>query len=505
MGNVINKQFDLPLSLIGQVKIIRHRRRNMESIWEKTSDSKKRPALKSHIQADAVVIGAGMAGVLTAWRLQQAGVRTVVLEADRIGGGQTKNTTAKITSQHGMFCDTFIEKKGEETARKYVQANQAAVEEYKKIVREERIDCELTERDSYVYSMDWEKLKRETEAARKLGIGAALEEQIEVPVPCAGAVRFPGQAQFHPLKFIRALAESLTVYEDTQVTAVEENLVISSCGSVRADKIVFASHFPFINFPGMYFARMHQERSYVIALENAQEIRGMYIGDEKETLSFRQYGACLLLGGQAHRTGECREGGSYDRLKEAAKRMYPQSRVTACWSAQDCVTSDGIPFIGPYAAERPDWFVATGFQKWGMSSAMLSAMLLKDLICGIENPYTEIFAPSRFSAEEIPQLMKEGGKAVKGLTKRFFHLPAKTAESLPRGHGAVVETPQGKAGVYKKEDGKICQVDIVCPHMGCELAWNPQERSWDCPCHGSRFDCEGNLLDGPAQEGIGLY
>ncbi len=474
----------------------------MESIWKKTCDSEKRPALKDHIQAEAVVIGAGMTGILTAWQLEQAGVRTVVLEADRIGSGQTGNTTAKITLQHGMFCSALIEKKGEETARKYVQANQAAVEEYKRIVREEKIDCDLTERDACVYSGDREKLRRETEAARKLGIEAFLKEQIELPVSCAGAVCVPGQVQFHPLKFVRALSECLNVYEDTRVTEVEPNLVTTACGSVHAGKIVFASHFPFVNFPGMYFARMHQERSYVIALEHAGELHGMYIGDGKDTLSFRQYGPYLLLGGQAHRTGENREGGCYDRLKEATKQMYPESRPAACWSAQDCMTSDGLPFIGGYAADCPDWYVAAGFQKWGMSFAMVSAMLLKDLICGNENPCAEVFAPSRFSSGEIPQLMKEGGKAVKGLTKRFFHLPAETDASLKRGHGAVVETPQGKAGVYKTEEGNICQVDIVCPHMGCELAWNPEERSWDCPCHGSRFDYEGNLLDGPAQEGI---
>ncbi len=166
------------------------------------------------------------------------------------------------------------------------------------------------------------------------------------------------------------------------------------------------------------------------------------------------------------------------------------------------MTSDDIPFIGVYASDCPDWFVATGFKKWGMSSAMVSAMILRDMICGNENPYADIFAPSRFSAEELPQIMKDGGKAVKGLTKRLFHLPDETAGALERGHGAVVETPQGKAGVYRTEEGRICPVNIVCPHMGCELSWNPDERTWDCPCHGSRFDCEGNLLDGPAQEGI---
>ena len=474
----------------------------MESIWTKTYDRKKNSPLESDIDAEAAVIGGGMAGILTAWRLQKAGICTVVLEADQIGGGQTKNTTAKITSQHGLFCHTFIEKKGKETAEKYLQANQQAVDEYKRIICEENIDCDLTEADAYVYSSDGGRLRQETEAAQRLGMNASFEPQIEIPVACAGAVRFPDQAHFHPLKFIGALADHLTVYEDTPVTEVDGNEIKMPCGSVRAEKIVFTTHFPFINFPGMYFARMHQERSCVAALEGAGTIKGMYIGDGEDSLSFRQYDKYILLGGQAYRTGENRNGGRYDRLKATGETIYPGSNTVACWSAQDCITADDIPFIGRYASDRPDWFVATGFKKWGMSSAMVSSMLLTDMICGKENPYAEIFAPSRFSAGELPRIMQDSGKAVKGLAKRFFYIPDETVNVLERGHGAVVETPQGKAGVYKTDEGEIFQVDIVCPHMGCELIWNPDERSWDCPCHGSRFDYEGNLLDGPAQEGI---
>ena len=474
----------------------------MESIWTKTYDRKKNSPLESDIDAEAAVIGGGMAGILTAWRLQKAGICTVVLEADQIGGGQTKNTTAKITSQHGLFCHTFIEKKGKEMAEKYLQANRQAVDEYKRIICEENIDCDLTEADAYVYSSDGERLRQETEAAQRLGMNASFEPQIEIPVACAGAVRFPDQAHFHPLKFIGALADHLTVYEDTPVTEVDGNQIKTPCGSVRAEKIVFTTHFPFINFPGMYFARMHQERSCVAALEGAGTIKGMYIGDGEDSLSFRQYDKYILLGGQAYRTGENRNGGRYDRLKATGETIYPGSNTVACWSAQDCITADDIPFIGRYASDRPDWFVATGFKKWGMSSAMVSSKLLTDMICGKENPYAEIFAPSRFSAGELPQIMQDSGKAVKGLAKRFFYIPDETVNVLERGHGAVVETPQGKAGVYKTDEGEIFQVDIVCPHMGCELTWNPDERSWDCPCHGSRFDYEGNLLDGPAQEGI---
>lgn len=476
----------------------------MDSIWTKTFTIRKRASLKGDIRADVAVIGGGMTGILTAWQLKQAGVRAVVLEVDRIGGGQTGNTTAKVTSQHGMFCHTFIGNKGEETERKYVQANQAAVEEYKRIIRERGISCDLRECDSYVYSADGDTLAKEVEAAKKLGVDVVLENQISLPVSCAGTVCFHGQAEFHPLKFIGALAEELEIYENTPVKEVEEHLVKTPGGSVRADKIVFAVHFPFINFPGMYFTRMHQERSYVLALENAGTVDGLYIGEGEDVLSFRQYKQYLLLGGQAHRTGENREGGRYEKLKEAAGKMYPKSRIAACWSAQDCMTTDQVPFIGPYAADRPDWYVATGFCKWGMSSAMVSGMLLKDMICGINNPYTEVFAPSRFSGEEIPQLLEDTGKSVKGLTKRFFHMPQETVDELPRGHGGVIDTPQGKTGVYKTEEGQLFQVDIVCPHMGCELTWNPDERSWDCPCHGSRFDYKGNRIDGPAEEGIAL-
>ena len=338
----------------------------MESIWCETCSREKAPALEGNVETDVAVIGGGMAGILTAWQLEQAGVRTVVLEADRIGGGQTQNTTAKITAQHGMFCHSFIEKKGEDTARKYAQANKDAIEEYKRIVREKSIACDLKECDSYVYSEDEEKVRKEVEAAQSLGLEASFAEQVEIPVVCAGAVRFSNQAKFHPLKFIEALAEYLTIYEDTSVTGVEGHLVktLRECES-RKDCV--CRTFPFINFPGMYFARMHQERSYVLALEKAGTVEGMYIGDGENKLSFRQYDRYLLLGGQAHRTGENREGGCYERLKKVARELYPGSCVAAYWSAQDCITADKVPFIGPYAADRPDWYVATGFQKWGMS------------------------------------------------------------------------------------------------------------------------------------------
>lgn len=453
-GNVISKSI---------------REASMESIWRKTCQMEARPQLENNIGADVAVIGGGMAGILTAWQLQQAGQQTVVLEAGEIAGGQTQNTTAKITVQHGMICNTLLQTKGEKTAKKYFQANQKALEEYRRIIVQEKIDCDFENTFSCVYSQNLEKLQAEEKAAGKLGMPVSLVEQVPLPIPHAGAVRFEKQAQFHPLKFLKGLCSQLTIYEHTPVIKVEEERVITPQGSVQASQVVFASHYPFINFPGMYFARMHQQRSYVLALEGTEPLEGMYIGDGKDSYSFRQYGKYLLLGGGGHRTGKNSAGGGLEELRRAAREFFPQSQEAVCWAAQDCMPADHIPYIGPYASGRPNWFVATGFQKWGMTSSMVAAMILRDLICGRENPYGTIFRPQRFSTGELPQIVGDGIEAAKGLTKGIFQIPNKA----PR-----------------------------CSHMGCQLNWNSEEETWDCPCHGSRFDSQGNLLDGPAQKGI---
>ena len=321
----------------------------------------------------------------------------------------------------------------------------------------------------------------------------------DLPFQTAGAVRFAHQAQFHPLRFLSAAAEGLTVYEHTSAQTVEDDVIVTQRGRVRAQQIVFACHYPFVNFPGMYFARMHQERSYVLALANAPLIGDMWIGAGKNSFSFRRYGDLLLLGGAGHRTGENREGGRYELLRQKTREWFPESRETAHWSAQDCMPPDHVPYIGRYAAAKPNWYVATGFQKWGMSSSMVAAMLLRDLICGRESPYAAVFDPGRFDLTAAAGIAAEGGHAVKGLAKGLLQIPAEHAAEIPAGDGGVVLLRGEKLGVYKDEAGRIYPVDIRCPHLGCQLEWNPDEKSWDCPCHGSRFDRFGSLISGPAQ------
>lgn len=478
----------------------------MTSIWNTTEQISARPALDDSIETEAAVIGGGMAGVLTAYFLQQAGLRTVVLEAGRMGSGQTGRTTAKITSQHGPVYRTLIRSFGMERAGQYAHSQQQAIEAYEQLIQAEKIDCDFERLPAYLYTTDpagADALRQEAQAAARLGIDAAFTEHTVLPMPVKGAVRFENQAQFHPMRFLRAVASSLTIYENTRVQEVKGGLLRTNGGSVRAKYVVFACHYPFLNLPGYYFMRMHQSRSYVLALEGAQKLDGVYLGVDRDGLSLRNSGDQMLLGGGGHRTGENSAGGKYETLRRQARALWPQSRETACWSAQDCMTMDGLPYIGPYAQSQPRWYVATGFAKWGMTNAMSAALVLRDQITGRKNPDAAVFSPQRFTpGASAKTFLEDGMHAVRDLSRRLFAPPKAMLDELPAGHGGVVEYDGEKVGVYKDEDGELFFVSVKCPHLGCQLEWNPDEKSWDCPCHGSRFDYTGRLLDNPAQTSL---
>ncbi len=476
----------------------------MSSIWSQTTVLPTRPPLEKDLTTEAAVIGGGMAGVLIAHYLQTRGIQTVLLEAETLGSGQTKNTTAKITAQHDLRYAKLIKDFGAEQAGGYARINLRAVEEYRDLICGLGIDCQLTDEPAFLYStVDRVALEEEIHAARQLGINAQFTTETALPFPVTGAVRFEHQARFHPLKFLEAVAGGLTVYEHTRVTQVEGDTITTNRSTVQAKHIIFATHFPFPNLPGYYFLRMHQERSYVLALEGAQTLGGMYLGIDSDGLSFRNSGNLLLLGGGNHRTGENSAGGKYNLLRLAAKKYWPQAREIAHWSAQDCMPLDGVPYIGRFSPSTPNWYVATGFQKWGMTTSMVSALLLADLITGKENPDGAIFDPHRFNVPaSAKNLMTDSAQAVKGLAKSVFATPRAELDALPMGHGGVVELDGEKVGVYKDEHGKTHVVSTRCPHLGCQLEWNPDEKSWDCPCHGSRFDYDGRLIDNPAQENL---
>lgn len=447
-----------------------------KSYWKETVSIPTRNPLQGDINVDTVIIGGGMSGILTALFLQQKGRDCIVLEADRIGSGQTKNTTAKVTSQHNMIYAGMLKTMGEKKARQYAQANQKAIQEYRALIRQMNIECEWEDCPAYLYTDARQmELHNEYMAAVRLGLPAKWTDKTELPFPVKCALRFDGQGRFHPLKFLRAISKEVTVYEHTRVIKVTSGKVITEHGDVSASHIVFACHYPFVNIPGYYFMRMHQERSYVIALKNAFPIDGMYLGIDAGSLSVRRAGNLLLIGGEGHRTGCNPQGGQYERLKEQAQKHWSESQVTFGWSAQDCITLDDVPYIGRFSRRRGNWYVATGFQKWGMTSSMAAAMILSDQICGQRNPYEEVFSPLRLPGlKGVGKLIKESGQAIQHLTE---------GSRLPK-------DAEEKIGTTR------------CSHLGCRLEWNPEEKTYDCPCHGSRFGCRGELIDNPANKNL---
>ena len=426
----------------------------MTSLWERTWEHTNFVPLESDVNTDVLIIGGGMAGVLCAYLLHHAGVPYMLAEAETVCGGITKNTTAKLTSQHGLIYNKLIRTLGVERAKGYLSANQEALQKYRVLCR--GIDCDFEEKSAYVYALnDRRKLEQELASLEKLGFHGEFAEHLPLPFPTAGAVKFSDQAQFHPLKFVSALSKGLRIYEHTPVRELIGTTAVTNRGKITAKKIIVATHFPFLNKHGSYFIKLYQHRSYVIALEHAANVDGMYIDEAENGLSFRNYGDLLLIGGGGHRTGK--QGGAWQELRDFAGRHYPNTVEKYQWATQDCMSLDGVPYIGPYSASTSDLYVSTGFNKWGMTSAMVSAMILSDLVQGKKNPYADVFSPSRSILR--PQLAVNGLEAMVSLL-----------------------TPTSKR----------------CPHLGCALKWNPQEHTWDCPCHGSRFTEEGKLIDNPA-------
>lgn len=476
----------------------------MESIWQKTTQIGGRSPLEGDIAAEIAVIGGGLTGILTAHYLAGAGRDVVVLEAGRIGSGQTGRTSAKISAQHGLRYAELIHDHGVEAAKSYAAAQFQAVALYRRLIDSLAIQCDLEDAPAYLYTcLETGALEEEFQAYQTLGLGGELTSRTELPFPIVSALRLDGQAQFHPLKFLRRIAAPLRIYEHTRVLGVRDGVLTTEHGAVHAQKIVFACHFPFPNHPGYYFMRMHQERSYCIAVENAREMRGIYLGVDPDGLSFRSAGGCLIIGGGAHRTGENRQGGKFEMLEARARRLWQDCKVAARWSAQDCVPLDGLPYIGRFAANTPDWFVATGYRKWGMTNAMTAARMLTAQIQGETTEFDALFSPQRFQpSASAAQLFRDMAEAVRGLSRTAFGLPRALTDELPRGHGGIVSYQGSKVGVYKAKNGEIFAIDPRCPHLGCQLEWNPDAMSWDCPCHGSRFDFRGRLLEGPALEGL---
>lgn len=469
-----------------------------KSIWAEQIHMPAREALHSSVSTDVAVIGGGMAGILTARLLCERGISCIVLEQGRIGGGTTQNTTAKITAQHGLKYRYLIDKFGEQQAGQYADAAVRALREYDRMIQQYRIFCGFERLPSFLYSRkETKRLEEERDAAAKLRLQMDMT-CAALPFSTAGALMLRDQAQFQPLAFLKSIADGLTIYENTPVRAVENGSVFTDDACVSASQVVVATHFPIINAPGYYFIRMHQERSCVLALSGAPLPDGMYYGIENGEWSLRSYNELLLFGGESYRTGENTEGGRYASLRRAAKEWFPAAKEVAHWSAQDCMTLDGVPYIGCYSPALPGVYVATGFGKWGMTGAMVSALCLAELLSGKTHPYP-LFSPQRFRlSSDLTALLSQSVQTIRGFSAGVFSFPKENAEALAPDSAAVVDYQGRKLGVYKAPDGELFTVSARCTHLGCQLEWNPDEHTWDCPCHGSRFDIHGQLVENPA-------
>lgn len=491
----------------------------MNSYWiESTINEGKFNSLDKDISCDVCIIGAGLFGLTTAYYLSKKGINVVILDKFEIGTKVSGHTTAKITSEHGLIYDYLTNSFGKEIARKYLYANEDAINNIKEIVNEENFECDLKIQNNYVYTTkpdDLEKIKKEVVAVNSLGFSAQFIENTSLPFEIQGAIMFPNQAQFHPRKYMLNLCNSIfknngQIYTNTLVHDIKKEdgyyKTLTSQNSVKSKYIVIASHYPFINFPGFYFTKMYQETSYIIGIDTKSDLfDGMYITSSDPTLSFRTTNDrnkdILLIGGANHKTGadSVTYYSTYDILEQRAKELYPNCEVLYKWNTRDCITLDKVPYIGEFSVSTPNVYVGTGFNKWGMTSSNVAANIVTDKILGIENKYEEVFTSTRLKPIKN---IKEVSNMVKQVATSFIveklKIPEETLINIKNDSGDIIEIDGEKIGIYKDVNGKIHSVKPTCTHLGCTLSWNNADKTWDCPCHGSRFNYDGKNIYDPA-------
>jgi glycine/D-amino acid oxidase-like deaminating enzyme/nitrite reductase/ring-hydroxylating ferredoxin subunit len=481
------------------------------SLWLDTAEPTTYPRLSADLKVDVAVLGGGIAGLTTALLLKRDGARVAVIEAARVGSGVTGCTTAKVAALQQTAYRALRRRHGREGARVYAEASAASVEMVATFVAEEQIACDLERRPAFTYAArdrDRRTVEGEFEAAHEAGLPVALVSDVDLPFETYGAVRLDDQVQLHPVRYVQGLARAVdgggsSVLEETRALSVDAGdpcRVTTDRGTVTADQVVVATHYPLLD-RGLFFARLESQRSYCIAARiRGATPEGMSISAAGSTRSVRSYGELLVLGGEGHPTGARKATPErYETLEEFARSHWDVVDVTHRWSAQDPVSWDLLPVIGRYHPAASRLFVASGFRKWGLTSATFAAQIISDLIAGRENPWAKRFNPSRVGGRGLPKLATMSAKVAADLVgDRLLPATAGSAADVPPGEGRAIRDGLGKTGVYRDEDGTLHAVSLRCTHLGCLLRFNAAERSWDCPCHGSRFDVDGAVLEGPA-------
>lgn len=489
-----------------------------ESFWISSTPKTDYPALKEDLKVDVAIIGGGMVGITSAYLLANEGLKVAVLEADRILLGTTAHTTAKLTSQHGLIYAQVKRQMGAVKARQYAEANETAIKFVADLIDQKTIDCDFSWQSAYVYTQSEEfiqKLQDEQTVASELGIKAYYQtEPLSIPISIKGALRFDKQAQLHPRKYLLALATMMAekggqIFEQSRVMDIQGegpySVITENGKKVTARVVIMASHYPSHNLPGLYFSRLYQERAYAVVAKAKESFPGgMYINAETPTRSLRSLptdeGERILIVGEKHKTGHGQDlAQHYQNLIDFAQEIFTVEEFPYRWSTQDCTTLDDIPYIGQMTADRPNLYIATGFRKWGMTNSTVSGMMLRDLIVKGESPWQDVYCPSRFNAASavkfIVQNTDVGVNFISGKLK-----PMQDKSTVKPGEAHIAEVDGHRAGVYKDANNAFHVVDTTCTHMGCEVQWNDAEHSWDCPCHGSRFTVDGQIVEGPAMK-----
>ena len=495
------------------------------SYWVESTKKTNYPEISENMDTDVLIIGGGITGIVTAYMLSNSGLNICLVDADRMAMGVTANTTAKITSQHGLLYDYLLNSFGFETAKGYLDSNQEAIKTISDIIKKENIDCDFVSQDSYVYTCDKSnvtKIVDEVSAVTSLGLNAEYVTKTPLPFPIEAAIKFPGQAQFHPRKYLLSLLPILeksgvNIFENSKVIDIkhikDKYEVYVNEYKITAKYLAMASHYPIKNFPGMYFIKMYQDSSYAVGVELENDVfDGMYISCDEPVTSFRNTmqdngKKLLIVGGSSHKTGatDVDIESSYKNIENYIKSIYPKSKIKYRWMTEDCVSLDKIPYIGEFSKFLPNMYVATGYKKWGMTTSHVAAKIISDKILGNENSYENIYTATRLepikNSKEFGNILKQSAYS---LAINKFSAPIISYEELENDSGGVVDYEGKKLGIYKDKKGKMFAVVPYCKHLGCELSWNNLEKTWDCPCHGSRYDYMGKIITEPTTEDLDI-
>lgn len=491
-----------------------------ESYWIESSKRIVNDKTSENHKIDIVIVGAGITGITLAYLLVQAGVKVALIDADRIIHGTTGHTTAKITAQHGLIYDKLMNQSGIEKASLYYKANSEAIQFITNTIQKHQISCDFSSQDAYVYTNSddhFNKMMLELRAYEELGICGELVRELPLSIESKLAIVMKNQAQFHPVKYLNKLVESILscggiIIENMPVVDVEKGerpkVILKSGGQLSANQLVLATHYPFYDWQGLYFSRLYANRSYVVASKSTKPYAGgMYINAESPTRSIRytplgEGENLLLIGGESHKAGQGESTiAHYEALIEFTKRQFDVDDIAYRWSAQDLVTLDDIPYVGHITEGEPNIYVATGYAKWGMTNGTAAAHVLKDMILNKQNDFVDLYTPSRFDANpSIKNFIVQNADVAKHLVTGKLEFIEKTIDDVSNNEGSVVMVNGQRAGCYKDGDGHLYLVDTTCTHLGCEVKWNSGDRSWDCPCHGSRFSYKGEVMEGPATE-----